>query len=222
MMRRFPPFELEASPTTFAALHRLSGVALGGRPGTTWLRDLDGKAYPIHVTQRDLEFKFEVFSLAIPTMAALAERVALWVAPDLPADLPDIVRHAMVRRPELPIAPSDFEPWPFEKWTVEVLRRAEFIVEDVEVHGALGEAPIMQSAAPPGEVPAEASASCEVAVGLLFTGEDGSQLLIGADWFPFDTIVTRDAAQIEAFRQLCESVRLEEYIDRIGLPINDR
>jgi len=152
----------------------------------------------------------------------LAERVAMWVAPDIQADLPDIVRHAMLRRPELPTAPSHFEPWPFEQWTVQVLRRAEFIVEDVEVQEAFGEAPNMQSAAPPGDVPAEASASCEVAVALLFTGGDGSQLLIAADWFPLDTIVTHDAAEIDAFRQSCETVGLEEYIDRIGLRIDGR
>jgi hypothetical protein len=217
-MRSFPPFEIEAAPVTFAALHNLSGVALGGRRGTTWLRDADGKVYPIYVNQRDLEHKFEVFSLAIPTMADLAERVAMWVAPDLPADLPDILRHAMVRRPEAPIAPSHFEPWPFEKWTVQVLRRAEFIVENAEVPGA----PNMQAAAPPDEVPADANASCEVAVALLFTGGDGSQLLIAADWFPYATIVTHDAAEIEAFRQSCEAVELEEYVDRIRSRTDDR
>jgi hypothetical protein len=79
-MRRFPPFEIEAAPVTFAAIrNRLTGLALGGRHGTDWLRDVAGNVYPIHVNQRDLEFKFEVFSLAIPTTSALAEQIAMWV-----------------------------------------------------------------------------------------------------------------------------------------------
>jgi hypothetical protein len=128
----------------------------------------------------------------------------------------------MLERPEAPSPPSHFDPWPFEQWKVEVLRRTEFVVEDANVQNAFGEAPNMQSAAPPGHLPPAACASCEVAVALLFTGRDGAQLLIGADWMPFETIVTRDPAEIEAFSQSCEAVGLDEYLERIKSLGDDR
>lgn len=190
-MRRYPPFEIDAAPATFEALRsRLSGLAIGDRFGPHWLRDADGNSYPIYVQQRDLEFKFEVFSLAVPTLSALAAQA--------------------------PQPPRRFDPWPFAQWTVGVLRRTEFIIEDADVQDAFGAAPNVQSAAPPGQEPDAASAACEVAVGLIFTANDGAQLLIGVDWMPFNTVVTQDATQIEAFRQCCETIGLTEYLGRIG------
>lgn len=189
-MRCYSPFEIDAANDTLAALGScLTGLAVGDRFGPHWLRDTDGTCYPIYVSQRDLEFKFEVFSLAIPTLSALATRA--------------------------PQPPEHFDAWPFARWTVGVLRRTEFIIEDSDIQDTFGEAPNVQSAVPPGQEPEVASAACEVAVGIVFTAEDGAQLLIGVDRMPFNTIVTQDAVEIDGFRQCCEIVELAEYVKRI-------
>ena len=108
--------------------------------------------------------------------------------------------------------PVDFEPWPFASWRTEVLRRAEYIDWGVEAGPILGDHPNFQSAARPGQVPAEASAWCEVAAGLLFTGDDGRRLLIAVDWSPMNLVVTEDAAPIETFLATCERVEMDDYL----------
>jgi hypothetical protein len=93
---------------------------------------------------------------------------------------------------------------------MKVLRRREFIFEDVDIP-SLGSSPNMQSAALLGDIPAGANAVCEVAAGLLFTGADGTRLLIAVDWFPFNTLVSDDPAVISAYCASCEEVDIRDY-----------
>lgn len=118
-------------------------------------------------------------------------------------------------RPAAPSPPVDLQPWPFQRWRTEVLRRAEFIVEHATADATFGNNPNEQSAVRPMKVPAAAFASCEVAVGVLFTGDDGKRLLMGVDWMPENMIVTRDAAKIDEYLQACDKVELAAYVERL-------
>lgn len=216
----YPPFELQADSEALTAL--LGGVAgyrveaIAARIGSVWLRDRAGRDWLIAVDQRDLRFKFEVFALGIMSITQLRERWRNWKAPTIPADMPEPLRTMMAARPPEPVAPVSYDRWPLEMGRVEVLRRAEFIVEDVDVGPTFGDHPNAQSAAAPGQVPKEASASCEVAVGLLFSAPDGKRLLIAADWMPMDLILTQEAAKIDEFIALCQRLELRTYMAKVG------
>jgi hypothetical protein len=110
------------------------------------------------------------------------------------------------------VPPVDFEPWPFASWRTEVLRRAEYIDWGVEAGPNPGDHPNFQAAARPGQVPEEASAWCEVAAGILFTGDAGRRLLIAVNWLPPNMLVTEDAAQIDTFLAPCELVEMDDYL----------
>lgn len=212
----YPPFELQADREALTAL--LGGMegykveALGGRTGGLWLRDREGRDWLVAVDQRDLRFKFEVFALGMMSIGQMRERWRNWKAPTIPRDMPEPFRSLMATRPPEPVAPVAYDDWPLEADRVEVLRRAEFIVEDVDVGPTFGDNPNAQSAAAPGQVPHEASASCVVAVGLLFSGRDG-RLLIAADWMPMDLIVTQEAGKIDEFTAACQRVELRAYME---------
>ncbi|MEP6967934.1 MAG: hypothetical protein ABI906_07620 [Pseudomonadota bacterium] len=220
MQQTFPPFELRADPATLDGLRAgLTGFAFGGRTGQTWLRGDGGQIWAVTVNQRDLQFKFEVFALAIDTTQALRARIAAWKPPSLSDDVPEIVRRLMSVRPVAPTPTTEFEPWPFGVWRTDVLRRVEFIIEDVDVGPTFGSAPNSQDAARPGEIPQVASAACEVAAGLLFTGDNGQRLLVGVDWMPFNLVFTHDAAEIDQYIASCEAIEIAEYSQRFSAPI---
>ena len=217
----FPPFEIQAARPTLLALE--SGVAgyvveqAGKGASLVWLRSHAGQIWGISVDQRDLKFKFEVFALAIETLEAMQVRVAAWEPPQLPPDMPENFRRLMSTRPELPKPSADFRPWPFASWRAEVLRRAEYIIDSVDPGPTFGSNPSMQAPGRPGHVPPEASAYCEVAVGLLFTDGNNKQLLVGADWMPFNMIVTEDVHEIDEYLRPCERVPLKDYASRLPL-----
>jgi hypothetical protein len=213
----YPPFELQADRDALTGL--LEGVAgykveaVAGRVGGLWLRDREGRDWLVAVDQRDLRFKFEVFALGMMSIEQMRERWRNWKAPTIPPDMPEPFRSLMATRPPEPVAPVAYDDWPLEADRVEVLRRAEFIVEDVDVGPTFGGNPNAQSAAAPGQVPHEASASCVVAVGLLFSCQSGRRLLIAADWMPMDLIVTQEARKINEFIAACERVELRRYME---------
>ena len=155
---------------------------------------------------------FEVFTLGLSSLGELRDRWAHWQPPELSADAPESLRRLASTRPPPPVPPVDFEPWPFASWRTEVLRRAEYIDWGVEAGSTFGDNPNFQSAARPGQVPAEASAICEVAAGILFTGDVGRRLLIAVDWQPLNLVVTEDEASIEAFLATCERVEMNDYL----------
>jgi hypothetical protein len=197
--RDYAPLELLAEPGVLDRL-RTDVTAVGLKQDEpylreVWLRTYDGRQIVLGVNQRDLEFKFEVFGLWLASPEALAANIVRkgWAFP-------------------APKPPEAFETWPLAPpWQVQVLRRAEFIVEDVVVEGALGEDPIVQDVARPGRIPDDAAAQCEVAVGLLFTGFDDARLIIGVDWFPETLVFLRDDDQIAQYLACCETVDLSTY-----------
>lgn len=213
----FPPFELQASTP---ALHQLtSGISgwrverMGKMASNVWLRTSDGATWLLNVDQRDVRPMFEVFTLGMLSMSELNERWEHWKPPVLPAGVPEGLRQLLTTRPAAPVAPTDFEPWPFGAWRTEVVRRAEFIVEGVDVGPTFGNSPNSQTATRPREVPNTASAFCEVAAGVLFTS-DAHSLLLAVDWMPMNMLVSQNAPEIKAFVNDCELVSMAEYLRR--------
>ncbi len=217
---RHRPVELEVDRATLGAMAgSLTSFAvekIGRNASFVWLRDTQGRTYGIGVASRDLQFKFEVFTLAIETFEAIRRRLDAWRPPSLPADFPPELRRALSTRPSALALPETFERWPLTSWRTDVLCRVEFIIEGVQVGPTFGGNPNAQSAAPPGQVPSGASASCEVAVGLLFTNRNGGRFLIGVDWMPGDMVVTQVAAEIDDYVSSCDRVSLKEYASRPG------
>ena len=213
----FPPFELQASK--FALLHLASGISgwrverLGKTASNVWLKTSDGATWLVGVDQRDVQSMFEVFTLGLLSMSELHEQWKNWKPPVLPEGIPDGLRGLLTTRPAAPVEPTQFDPWPLRSWRTEVVRRAEFIVEGADVGPTFGNNPNAQSAARPRAVPPGASASCEVAAGVLFTGED-RQLLLAVDWMPMNMLILQDTAEISAFTKDCELVSMTDYLDR--------
>lgn len=211
-----PPstFDLQASRASLEAL--AAGVAgwqvnaIGGATTSLWLRDRHGATYLVTVVSRDVAPLFEVFTLKIESQAELRRQVRAWRAPTLPPDLPPFLRRMMATRPAVPVPPATLPPLPFAPIAVEVLRRAEFVVP-VDGAATVGRHAMEQSAVRPGEVPAAATAACEVAAGLLLTGEGGRRLLIAVDPMPLDLMVTQAAATIDAYVLPCRRVGLDAY-----------
>ncbi len=221
MTKQFPPFELQCDRGALSALEAgLTGFTaerFGWSTSNVWLLGDSGKIWIICVDQRDLQFKFEVFTLALETLDAVEARIAAWEPPPLASDMPDDWRRLLSERPASPTPPAEFQPWPFASWTVEALRRVEYIIEDVPpVPTLVGNNPNTQGAAQPGKAPPDASASCEVAAGLLFTGSDGRRLLIAVDWMPMSLVATQDEGEINDYVATCETVRLAEYARRLN------
>lgn len=212
----FSPFELQAGDAALAAI----GDGLQGfradRVGDTihrvWLQSRDGRLWILGVDARDLQFKFEVFTLFLESLEGLQARVAAWNPPTVPDDVPEPFTRLMLTRPAQPQAPDAFEPWPFKSHRCDVLRRTEFIIEDVEAGSTFGSNPALRDAGR--RVPPDVSAVCEVAAGLLFTAPEGHRLLAAVDWTPTNMIWTRDSERIDAYLSECESVGLPEYVGR--------
>jgi len=211
----FPPLELQASTSALQQLTKdIRGwrvERIGMNVSNIWLRTVDGATWLLGVHQRDLLPLFEVFTLSLLSMTELQERWENWTPPSLTKGVPEPLRKLMTTRPPAPVTPTDFEPWPLRTWRTEVVRRAEFIVEGAEVRSTIGNNPNSQAATRPGAVPTGASAFCEVAAGILFTGEDRS-LLLAVDWLPMNMLVLQDGAEIHAFNTDCELVGMDEYV----------
>jgi hypothetical protein len=107
------------------------------------------------------------------------------------------------------------DPWSLRLWRTEVVRRAEYIVEGGDAGPTFGNNPNMQSAARPGALPPNASAFCEVAAGVLFSGADNRRLLLAVDWMPMNMLVLENAAEIDAFISDCEPIGMEAYLQRL-------
>jgi hypothetical protein len=219
--RRFDTFELQASATDLLSLRDglagFASVEVGPRTDMLWLKGNAGQIWAIGVDSRDLEFKFEVFTLAMETQAALAHRVETAPPVQLPADAPEWMRQWAAQPRVAPMPPETFEPWPLRSWRVDVLRRAEWVIGDLQSPPpTFGDNPVAQNASKPGEVPSDAWAACDVAVGLLFTDPEHRRFLIGVDWLPLNMVVTIDAAAIDEYVAACEAIELATYVQRIG------
>lgn len=220
-MRQFSPFELQASAADLSSLRAgLRGYAtegVGPSPSMVWIKAANDTILAVGVDARDLEFKFEVFTLAVETEQALAHRVLTAPPVKLPDDAPEMMKQWANMPRVAPKPPADFVPWPFDDWRVEVLRRAEYIIGDLQSPPeTFGNDPVAQNPAKPGEVPTEAWAACEVAVGLLFSGSGGKRLMIAVDWMPFNLIVTPDEAIITEYIESCIMVDVNDYAKRLA------
>ncbi|WP_133116207.1 hypothetical protein [Mesorhizobium wenxiniae] len=184
-MNVYPPFELQVSLSNLAELSKgLTSFAVSPLGNPTWLKSEDG-AWAISVDQKDLEHKFEVFTLRIEEAGS-----------NLHFPIP---------------TPSEFRPWPFIERRAHVLRRAEYIFKPEDPAPTIGINPLYQDAARPGAVPLIALSSCVVAAGLLFAGADQKRLLICVDWMPFNIVVTDEPAEIDDFIKSCVSTSLDDY-----------
>ena len=217
----FPPFELQASSAALRQLCRdLIGwrvERVGGRTSALWLKSADGTVWLVDVAQRDVAPLFEVFTLGMVTTTELKELRERWTPPPLPADVPENFRQLLTARPSDPVLPTEFEPWPFRSWRTEVVRRTEFIVPAGGTDPTFGDNPNVQSGARPGSVPTAATAFCEVAAGVLFTGDD-SRLLLAVDCLPMNLVVLEDSAGIDAYIADCELVGMAEYLRNFPTP----
>lgn len=167
---------------------------VGPRADLVWFKGARGTIWSVVVDDRYCEFQFEVFSLCIENVSASWEINKIkW--PKYVTPLPEI----------------NFQRMPFDVGIIHVLQRGEFILSDPGLQGAVGENPVWKSGSDPDNLPKEAEATCIVSVGLLLTGEDGSRLLVAADWFPLNLIVTQDDASIEEFTSQCTAVEISEY-----------
>ncbi|MGQ3049486.1 MAG: hypothetical protein ACT6Q8_22715 [Niveispirillum sp.] len=208
----YPAYELQAEIEALRAIaNGLTGMKVE-LANHVWLGDNAGRSWLVTVQPRDLCFKFEVFSLAISSIEQLQARWREWKPPVLPTGIPEPLRSQMSVRPPEPTAPLGFDNWPFVTRQVEVLRRVEWIADLADAYPASGDNPNVQSATRAGQIPASATATCEVAVGLLFNGTQDERLLIAADWMPMNLIFTREADKIDAFLVDCNRIELRTYM----------
>ncbi len=211
----FPPVELQASPSALQQL--MTGIngwhveRMGSSASNIWLRTSDGAVWLIEVDQRCVRPRFEVFTLKMLSMCELHERWERWSPPALTSDVPDGFRKLLTTRPPAPAAPIKFDPWPFRSWRTEVVRKVEFMVDGGNAGPMTGDNRETESAGRRRAVPPEATAFCEVAAGVLFTGDDDRKLLLAVNWMPMDMLVVEDAAEINALNSKCELVRMEAY-----------
>lgn len=212
----YPAYELQAESEALRAVASgITGMSFDSscmRPDHVWLCDNTGRPWLVTARAHDLCFKFEVFSLAISSIEELQARWREWKPPIIHAGIPEPFRSLMAVRPPQPTAPLVFDHWPFAPRQVEVLRRVEWIADLVDAGPASGDIPNIQSAARPGRIPPGATATCQVAVGLLFSGPEDERLLLAADWMPMNLIVTREADKIDAFLVDCDRIELRTYM----------
>jgi hypothetical protein len=218
MTKRLPPFELQGSRISFTSLlDEIASFSVSPTEQATmpvWLKTRSGDVLYMGVESRDLLPRFEVFTLSLASLDELKAKIRHWQPPEGLEGIPEPMRTIMTTCPKVPKPPEVYQDWPFETWRTQVLRRAEFIVEDVSVDGAVGENPNMQSGARPQSVPSAASASSEVTVGILFSGDDGQRLLFGVDWMPFNMVIADDEATIDAYLELCDTEDMRDHLDR--------
>ena len=222
VLRQFPPFEFQTSAETLRAIgSELNGYALEPMDksvSTVWLRGVGYQTWAVSAIGRDLEFMFEVFALGIEPLGTMLARWHEWRPPAVPKNAPPLFEHLLTTRPAEPKAPQDFTPWPFSSWRTDVLRRTEIIVGDADVGPTFGDNPHAQGAVPPGQIPEDASAACDVAVGLIFSGNEAGRLLIAVAWTPLRLTVTSSDTEIDLYLQTCETVSLSDYTERLRTP----
>jgi len=81
--RQFPPVELKINRDVLDALaNGISGYAvepIGSQVWNVWLRGTDGQTWFMTIADQSLEFKFEVFTLAIETFEETHARWVNWL-----------------------------------------------------------------------------------------------------------------------------------------------
>lgn len=205
----YPPVEIQADQRALQAIaNGIIGIKVEGdsdRIDNVWLRDRKGDDWLIGVFPRDLCFKFEVFGLAISSVEELQARWRDWKPPHIPRNMPAPFRSRLLTPPPEPAAPTGFDRWPLPTCRVEILHRLEFIMETAPLSaGEPGSGTIVT----PEQASVRADVTCEVAVGLLFSGQGGGRLLLAADLFPMALLLTREADRIDGFLAACRRTEL--------------
>lgn len=215
--KQFPSLDIQGAHDSVASLTSLLGysvVATGPVTHGIWLKSQDGTVRYMSAEGRELLPNFEVFTVTVATLADLHARWVAWKPAPVPDGAALLIRTMLTTRPPEPIAPSNFDPWPFDHWQTQVLRRAEFTIEEVSVGPTFGSNPNLHCAARPMNVPKAATALCEVAAGVLFSTGDGRRLLMGVDWMPNNILVTDELAKINDYLEQCEAIDVESYLGR--------
>lgn len=211
----FPPFELQASgPALRSLASGIAGYAIyvtGKDVASGWIKTHDERVWFVTADSRDLQFKFEVFTLDIASPKDLRARVDAWKPPTIHDDIPQEFRQVLRTRPVVPEPPKTFEPWRSRNGCHVVLRQ-EFIIDEAAAVPTIGDHPVMQSGGR--VVPANASAVCRIAAGVVFEGENGERLLIAVDWNPSILVWTSDATRVDQYLADCTLVPLVDYRPR--------
>jgi hypothetical protein len=146
----------------------------------------DCRSIRVSVIGTDIAWRFECFSLALDVDASPTESITPFVTPEGATVISILVREEFV------------EPYTGDRSLM------------------VGQGPtLVQQARKPGQVPANATASCIVAYGMLLEGI-GGRLLVAADWFPFNIIATTEEPRISEFLGESEAMPLLHYIHRYG------
>lgn len=160
-----------------------------------WLLRRDMLPLLVVSDSRDIVFKFEAFTLALRT----AQTVLLGAIENSSRMSDTITQLGQIGSVVLPsqplpehLEPDETYPWPFTDWRVEVLWELDWTIPIERVSDEWWAKPDTKF----GAFPANADHICMVAKSLLFTGTDGSQLLIGQGEMPLDLLVTSDRATI--------------------------
>lgn len=214
-MNDAPPKKIEASDEDLRSLcYGLVGYGLSGQQGKAWGFWLLRRNRPPLLAvsdSRDIVFKFEVFTLALRTpeevLSAASENRSRMAdtfsklndfgmtAPPLEA-LPERLRQDEIRA------------WPFAHWHVEVLWQRDWTILVEKVSDDWWANPDTAF----GAVPVGADHACLVVKGLLFTGTNGSQLLVSQGEMPLNLLVTQDPEIILAATVGTLAVGIERYL----------
>jgi hypothetical protein len=90
------------------------------------------------------------------------------------------------------LRPDEIHAWPFTHWQVEVLWQRDWTIPVEKVSDDWWANPETAF----GAVPVGADHACLVVKGLLFTGTNGSQLLLSQGEMPLDLVMTQDPESI--------------------------
>lgn len=189
-MNKHPPYRFQIDDAILMSLLLTDIVAFSVGPAPRfhpcYFKRNDGTNWHLFVVGRDLEHKFETFTLGLEQVDRGGEAS--------------------------PRPSTHFQAWPFSQWTLHILLREEYLESPEGRIDSLGSAPLLQDAAPPGHIPDVALSSCIVAAGVLFSGDLGRQLLFGVDWAPYALFHTDDAKEIGAYLAKCQLMEVSDYV----------
>ncbi|MDN4634231.1 hypothetical protein QCD71_22195 [Sphingomonas sp. PsM26] len=214
-MNDAPPEKIEASDEDLRSLcHGLVGYGVSGQQDKAWGVWLLRRNRPPLLAvsdSRDIVFKFEVFTLALR-----APEEVLSAASEYRSRMADTLSKlnnigmTVLPLEALPehLRPDETRAWPFTHWQVEVLWQRDWTIPVEKVSDDWWANPDTAS----GAVPIGADHACLVAKGLLFTGTNGSQLLVSQGEMALDLLVTQDPESILAATVGTLAVGVEQYL----------
>lgn len=217
------PIELQVSSEHLLALeHEIVGFVPDQHGDLLWLVRRASPPLLIMTEFFEVAFKFDVLGLSIQTgeqALARAKERAKENAPRLQVTL-DELRQLGAPVPPPAALPTRLAPpepsiaWPFDRWSVHVLKRREWIVKPEAAPDSL-----FASGGPhlaPGETPPGAEHACTAAVGLLFA-DSGRRLLIAARDMTEGPLITQDQDLIERYIADCFAIPVRDYVRQLDL-----